>query len=101
MVQAAKDWTHHHMAMCRQSMPLLLKWSRQSRERLGNTRPQGHMGAPCIVMRYPLREDAPQVVVRQGNQVIQAFPSQCANEPFACGLRGGVFSTRSPRWCMD
>jgi hypothetical protein len=68
------------------TMPLLLKWSRQSHERLGNTRPQGHVRAPGIVMRDPLREDASQVAVRQGNQVIQAFPSQCANEPFTKGV---------------
>src|SRR5215467_8183241 len=82
IVQAAKDRTCHHTVMCRQAMPLLLKWSRQSHERLGNTRPQGHVRAPCIVMRDPLREDASQVAVRQGNQVIQAFPAQRANEPF-------------------
>src|SRR5262249_49184385 len=51
MVQATKDRTCHHTAMCRQAMPLLLKWSRQSHERLGNTRPQGHVRAPCMALR--------------------------------------------------
>src|SRR5215510_14075739 len=83
MMQAAKDRTRHHLAMCRPSMPLLLQERRQPRKRLGNTWPQGHMRATCVVMAYPLREDAPHMGCREGNQVIHAFPPQRADEPLA------------------
>ncbi len=86
MMQAAKDRTRHHMAMCRPSMPLLLQGRRQPRTRLGHTRPQGQRRATCVVMAYPLREDAPHMVCREGNQVIHAFPPQRADEPLAEGI---------------
>src|SRR5262249_60952526 len=70
MVQAAKDRTRHHLAMCRPSLSLLLQESRQRRTRLGHTRPQNHVRAAFIVMAYPLREDVPHRVCRQGNHVI-------------------------------
>ena len=45
-------------------------------------------------MRYPLREDAPQVVCRQGNQVIQAFSPQRAQQPLAERVRLGTLGWR-------
>ena len=86
MMQAAKDRTRHHLAMCRPSMPLLLQGRRQPHKRLGHTWPQGHMRATCVVMAYPLREDAPHMVCREGNQIIHAFPPQRADEPLAEGI---------------
>ena len=81
MVQATKKQTRHYTAMCRQSMSLLLQWSRQRHKRLGNTRPQGHVRATFVVMASPLREEALHMVCRQGNEVGQAFPPQRADEP--------------------
>jgi hypothetical protein len=54
------------------------------------------MWAPYIVMLCPLREDAPQVVFRQGNQVVQAFPPQCAQEPLTERIGLGT-----PRRCFQ
>ena len=73
MVQAAKDRTRHHTAMCRQLMPPFMKWSRQRRKRLGNTRPQSHVRATCIVMAYPAFQKPSQVSSREGNHEVQAI----------------------------
>ena len=69
MVQVTKNRTRHYTAMCRPSMSLLLQWGRQHRTRLGNTRPQGHVRATFVVMAYPLREDVPHMVCREGGGV--------------------------------
>jgi hypothetical protein len=38
-------------------------------------------------MRDPLFEDVPHVVFRQRNHEVQAFPPQCADDPFAERIR--------------
>lgn len=89
MMQAAKNRLRHNPQVIRKLMPVHMQWHWQMWRRLRDARTQGHVGAPSIVMWYPLREDVSQVVCRQGNQVIQAFPPQCAQQPLAerIGLR--------------
>ena len=82
MVQAAKDRTRHHLAMCRPSMPLLLQGRRQPRTRLGHTRLQGHVRAPCVVMAYPALQKPSQVGLREGNHEVQTFSPECPEDPF-------------------
>ena len=41
-------------------------------------------------MRHPLLKDAPQVVRRQGNQQVQAFAPQRADESLAQGIGPGT-----------
>src|SRR5215510_2191969 len=77
MVQAAKDRTRHHLAMCRPSMPLLLQGHWQPHKRLGYTRPQGHVWAPCVVMAYPVLQKPLQVGLREGNHEVQTFAPEC------------------------
>jgi hypothetical protein len=71
-------------------VPVHLQRHRQVRRRLREARPQGHVWSPYIVVRYPLLEDAPQVIFRQWNQVIQALSPQRAQEPFAERIRLGT-----------
>jgi len=41
-------------------------------------------------MRYPLREDVPQVVFRQWNHEVQALPPQRAQQPLTQGIGLGA-----------
>ena len=83
MMQTAKNRLRHDPQVLRKPVPVHVQWHRQIRRRLWDARPQGHVRAPSIVMWDPLREEVLQVVCRQGKQVIQAFPPQCADEPLA------------------
>jgi hypothetical protein len=82
LVQAAKDRTRHHLAMCRPSMPLLLQGHRQPHKRLGYTRPQGHVWAPCIIMAYPVLQKPLQVGLCEGNHEVQTFAPERPEDPF-------------------
>jgi hypothetical protein len=96
MVQAAKDRTHHHTAMCRQSMPRLLKWSRERRKRLGNTRPQSHVRPTCMVMAYPAVQKPSQVGIREGNHEVQTFSPKRPEYPFTDRIGHG-----RPYWRLE
>ena len=47
-------------------------------------------------MAYPLGEDVPHMGCREGNQVIQAFPPQRADEPLAERIGLGAL-----RWSFE
>ena len=87
MMQAAKNRSRHDPQVIRKLMAVHMQWHWQRWRWLWDAGPQGHVRAPSIVMRYPLHEDVSQVVRRQGNQVIQAFPPQCAQQPLAERVR--------------
>jgi hypothetical protein len=74
MMQAAKHRPRHDPQVIWTLMSVYVQWHWQRRRRLWDAGPQSHMGVPSIVMWDPLPEDVPQVVCRQGNQKIQAFP---------------------------
>jgi hypothetical protein len=90
MMQAAQNRPRHDSQVIRKLMTVRMQWYWQRRRRLWDAGSQGHVGASCIVMGYPLREDAPQGVFRQGNQVIHTFLPQRADEPLAERVRLGT-----------
>ena len=67
----------------------------------GNTRSQGHVRTPHVIIAHPCAQQTSQVVFTQRNQKSKhsrrAVPSSRSHSAFACGLWGGVFSTRRPR----
>ena len=94
MVQPTKNRTRHYTAMCRQSMSLLLQGSQQRHERLGNTRPQGHVRTAVVIMLHPCRQKPSQVVCRQGNHEIHAFLPERAQQPLTQGIGLGTLGRR-------
>ena len=67
MMQAAKNRPRHDPQVIWKLMTVHVQWHWQMRRWLWDAEPQGHVRAPSIVMWYPLHEDVPQVIGREGN----------------------------------
>jgi hypothetical protein len=68
LMQAPKHPTGDDSQMCWKPVPVQRNW--EGRGRLRDARTQGHMGTTCVVMGYPLLQDALQMGGCQWNHEV-------------------------------
>ena len=101
VVEAAEDRRGRDAAARRQAVAIRLERGRQSLGRIGEAGPEARMRPCLVVVLHPARQDASEMVLRQWNQPVDAFPGDRpwsrSQNALALGARTGLLRTRKPR----
>ncbi len=80
----------HNLKVGWNAVPMFLSCDRETGWRVRDSWPNAGVGSPVIVMREPVLQKQIQVVFRQWDEIVEAFPAECAYDPFTDTVRFGA-----------
>ena len=83
VMQPAEDRLCHHAMTLRNLVSILCERRWKAFSRIWNSRPEAGVRPAPVVVRYPLGEQDPQMLLTKRNKVIKAFSSDRAIQSFA------------------
>jgi hypothetical protein len=82
VVEAAEDRRRRDPSAFGQAMSVKLQRHRQARRRTGNLRPKAGVGPGLVVVADPAGEHAPEMILREWNEPVQALAAERDDEAF-------------------